>query len=430
MKNSLKNQLAITLVSLLLCIGILNAVVNFYDVMNETLELQDNMLKQVADYINPQMVFEHQQSMEQGDIYIQTSATINSPFPLLMEQAIEQGFYDFYQGGEEYRYYLRLTEQGYVLVMQNNAYRTTLALDVALDNAVPFLILIPLLSIAMVYFIRYKMRYIEQLSEEIRQRQDLDLAIIDTEGVPIEIQGFIASINKLLRRTDELIQQQQRFIADAAHELRSPMTALSLQAERLLQQALPEQSQQQLYQLERAIQRQRYLVEQLLSLARSQAINRSIPYQTISLAHLVRNVLNDLYPLAQDKQQDLGCITEQDVHFYGNEIELYTLLKTLVSNAITYTPNASQIDIGYKQVEPYLILWVEDNGEGIELSQRQRVLEPFYRILGTKQQGSGLGLTIAQAIAKRYEGDITLQDSLNFNSGLRVTVRLKSKPKS
>lgn len=420
MKNSLKNQLTISLISLLLCTAIVNAVVNFYDVMRETLELQDHMLAQVANYIDPKSSFHNQDLTEQADLYIQTSATISNDL-LVIDPTMAQGFYDFQQGENSYRYYLRLTQEGYVLVMQSNTYRTTLALDVAIDNAIPFLILMPLLSFVMIYFIRYKMRPIEQLSDEIQQRQDFDLTQIQAQVAPTEIQGFITAINKLLQRTEDLIQQQQRFIADAAHELRSPMTALSLQAERLLKQPLSNEQLKQLSQLQQSIQRQRHLTEQLLSLARSQATTQQ-EFKSFPLQNLVRQVINDLLPLAQAKQQDLGCVSEQHVCFYGNEIEIYTLLKTLVDNAITYTPLASQIDIGYQQTEQQIILWVEDNGLGIAEEQRQRVLEPFYRILGTKQQGSGLGLAIAQAITKRYKGKLQLLPSTTFTSGLLVKV--------
>lgn len=426
MKNSLKNQLTISLIGLLCCVAIVNALVNFYDVMSETLALQDNMLIQVANYIDPKFPFQNPNLSEQADLYIQTSATISSDL-FAVDPAQSQGFYDFQQGENSYRYYLRLTSEGYVLVMQSNSYRTALALDVAIDNAIPFLILMPLLTLAIIYFIGYKMRPIERLSAEIQQRQDFDLTQIQAQAAPTEIQGFISAINKLLKRTEDLIQQQQRFIADAAHELRSPMTALSLQAERLLKQPLSPNAAEQLLQLQQSIQRQRHLTEQLLSLARLQAAPQQ-EMKPFSLQRLVRQLISDLYPLAQAKQQDLGCVSEQELYFYGNELDIYTLLKTLVDNAISYSPLGSQIDIGYQQTEQHIILWVEDNGLGIAEDQRQRVLAPFYRILGTKQQGSGLGLAIAQEITKGYKGELQLLTSTTFATGLLVKLTFDKQP--
>lgn len=314
---------------------------------------------------------------------------------------------------------------GYVLVAQNSHYRTDLAMDVALDNTVPFAILLPLTLLAIGFLVHFKMRTVQQLSEEIEQRQDLDLTPINTLHIPTEIQGFANAINQLLARTQHLIEQQQRFIADAAHEMRSPMTALSLQAERLSGQQLPDDQRVQIEQIQQSIKRNRHLIEQLLSLAKAQAGNVALHKTQINSQHLFRQIIESLLPISQQKDQDIGVVGTQTVAFYAAEIDMFTLVKTLADNALRYTPVESQIDLVCEENDEFVIFSVEDNGSGIPVEMRERVLEPFYRILGTEQQGSGLGLAIAENIAKRYGGYIELQDSRQFPTGLLVKVFLR-----
>lgn len=426
MKNSIKNQLSVAIISLLLLTCGVNTLVNFYDVLQETLELQDKTLKEVAYYLDPQVnvYADKNLSNTQSELYIETSAT--PPAKRLLDITAQQasGFYDFQHNDDSYRYYLNVSERGYVVVMQNNAYRIALAVDVALDNVVPFLLLIPLLTGAIVWLIKRKMGQVSQLAEQISQRQGLDLTPIAKDNIPDEIQGFIYSINQLFQRTERLVHQQQRFIADASHEMRTPMTALSLQAERLSQQALPANLVKPIQQLQQGIQRNRHLIEQLLTLAKVQLDGHKVAKSAVDCQQLFKQVIETLLPLAQQKEQDLGVVGQANWRIYANETELFTLLKTLTDNALRYTPKGSQIDLGGYLEGENMVFFVEDNGEGIAPAERERVLEPFYRVLGTQQQGSGLGLAIAQSIVQRYGGELLLLDSQQFSSGLLVKIVL------
>ena len=267
------------------------------------------------------------------------------------------------------------------------------------------------------------MKPVDRLSHKLEKRHEQNLTPLPTEKIPSEIRGFVVEINRLLGRTDEFIQQQKRFIADASHELRSPMTALSLQVEQLAHQDLPAEAKTQLIQVKQGIQRSRNLLEQLLSLARIQN-NKMENHTDCNVQDIFRSVIEDVLPLALDKDQDLGVTNDQAVNFHGSETDLYLLVKTLVDNAIRYTPNGSQIDLSVKEKDGSIQICVEDNGNGIPPEERQRVLDPFYRILGTEQQGSGLGLAITEEIVKNYGGKIELKDSVNFETGLLVEVYL------
>lgn len=146
--------------------------------------------------------------------------------------------------------------------------------------------------------------------------------------------------------------------------------------------------------------------------------------QAVSIQSIFTKVIEDLYPLAEQKAQDIGVTSNEDVELQANDTDLYLLIKTLADNAIRYTPAGSQIDLSVQQTADNVILCVEDNGNCIPAAERQRVLEPFYRILGSDQQGSGLGLAIAINIVQNYHGSIQLSDSTHFESGLLVMVTL------
>ncbi|MGN6962995.1 ATP-binding protein, partial [Neisseria sp. P0016.S002] len=326
-----------------------------------------------------------------------------------------------------YRVYTRNTKQGRIAVMQESDYREELAEMAAVQSILPMLLALPLIILLTVWITHRAMRSVKILSNDLEQRQINDLSPMDTQNIPSEIQGFVVAINNLLQRTDENVRQQQRFIADAAHELRSPMTALSLQAERLNNMQLSAEAREQSALLQQSIQRNRHLLEQLLSLARAQAPETQRPKTLISLQNQFRRVLQELMPLALAKGQDIGVAVENDCQIHADDTEIYTLIKTFTDNAIRYTPKGGRIDLGFDETAEYLNIWVEDDGPGIPPSERQRVIDPFYRILGTEQQGTGLGLSIANTIVKRHQGRLKLADCRRFDSGLLIIAELDKK---
>ncbi|WP_341533788.1 HAMP domain-containing sensor histidine kinase [Neisseria meningitidis] len=169
------------------------------------------------------------------------------------------------------------------------------------------------------------------------------------------------------------------------------MTALSLQAERLNNMPLPPDAARQSAVLQQSIRRNKHLLEQLLALARSQSDETPLTKTTFGLQSRFHQVLQELMPLALEKRQDIGVAVGGDVEVSADETEIYTLIKTFADNAVRYTPPEGRIDLGFTDERKYLAVWVEDNGNGIPESERARVLDPFYRILGTEQQGTGLG---------------------------------------
>ena len=427
-KQSLQVKISLALICMLLPLSILAGIFSYYDTYHETQEVQDDLLRQVANYLDPSDADDENHSLDNDNkISVQFP---NTPNPIVsLPERISDGLHTIQADDDDdyYRVYTRTTKQGRIAVMQESDYREELAEMAAVQSILPMLLALPLIILLTVWIIHRAMRSVKTLSNDLEQRQINDLSPMDTQDIPSEIQGFVVAINNLLQRTDENVRQQQRFIADAAHELRSPMTALSLQAERLNNMQLSAEAREQSALLQQSIQRNRHLLEQLLSLARAQAPETQRPKTLISLQNQFRRVLQELMPLALAKGQDIGVAVENDCQIHADDTEIYTLIKTFTDNGIRYTPKGGRIDLGFAETAEYLNIWVEDNGPGIPPSERQRVIDPFYRILGTEQQGTGLGLSIADTIVKRHQGRLKLADSRRFDSGLLIIAELDKK---
>ena len=424
LKQSLQVRISIALILMFLPLSIIAGAFSYYQTYHEAEELQDDLLRQTAAYINPKTT-DYTQIGSENHILIQTFGQEDT---VPLSDTLGEGFHTIKgsvdDDDDEYRAYIRQTPQGKIAVLQETEYRDDLAATAAYQSVLPLLIALPLMILLTVWITYRAMRPVKTLSAALGKRRSDDLSPLDGEGVPSEIQGFVTAINQLLQRTGENIRRQQRFIADAAHELRSPLTALSLQAERLTKLPQSDEAREQTGLILQSIQRNRHLLEQLLTHARAQGSETQRNLTDISLQAQFRRVLQELMPLALDKQQDIGVAVENDLRIRADDTEIYTLIKTFTDNAIRYTPAGGRIDIGFSETPTTLTIWVEDDGPGIPAAERSRVTDAFYRILGTEQQGTGLGLSIADAIAKRYGGKLILTDSRNFAHGLLIQAEL------
>lgn len=434
-RHSIQLRLAAALSAALLLAALLAGGFAFYDSYRSTNKLQDDLLRQIAAHIDPNRLPENTESQRDAHIRIQTPAgerarsrdsDDDDDDHITLPANLPEGLHTFREpdGDDTYRAYIRHTPQGPVAVLQENDFREDMAEHAAWNSALPLILLAPLSILLTIFIVRRTMQPVHRLSQSLEARRSSDLAPLSTENIPNEISGFIQAINRLLERTYQAMQQQQRFIADAAHELRSPMTALSLQAERLATNSLPEPAAGQLASLLQGIHRNRRLLEQLLSLSRAQAPEAQRPQERLASQDLFRSVIEDLLPLAEAKEQDFGVSSPANPVFHANEADLYTLVKTLADNAIRYTPPGSQIDLSAEETPSHIIFRIEDNGPGIPPAERSRVFDPFYRILGSGQEGTGLGLSIARTIAERHGGHIELAQSPHHPSGLLVSVYL------
>ncbi|WP_407148324.1 ATP-binding protein [Bradyrhizobium sp. ORS 86] len=311
-------------------------------------------------------------------------------------------------------------------VAQPTAVRDETARDVAFRTLLPIAVLIPCLMVVTALVIAHSLRPMVRLAGDLDARRADDMTPLPLEGTPSEMHPFIVSINGLLARMHLLIDQQRRFVADAAHELRTPITALSLQAENLDSVALPETARERVVALKQGMTRTKHLVEQLLALARHEGIASSPAGMPLaSLDGVAREVVAGLLPVSLDHGIDLGFALVEPVTVRGEPVMLAAIIRNLLDNALRFTPPGGTIDVGICRENNAAILQVEDTGPGIALADMDQVFEPFFRSSPPEGEGTGLGLSIVKRIVDSLGGGIALENVASAGrSGLRVTIRL------
>lgn len=439
LSDSVQSRLSITLSLAILIVALLAAAFAFISALNEAHGMQDESLRQVAVLFDRQHMTLRYPGTEQivGDdeesrIVVQyladsakASGNDDASVPLPFPATLADGLSTLNIAGENFRALVRTTAAGErIVVAQEADVRDKDARESAWRSLLPFLILFPVLLLVVGDLVRKLFRPIAALSAEIDQRDQQALHPIEEQHLPSEIRPFVVAINRLLKRVAQAMETQRRFIADAAHELRSPMTALSLQAERLSSTPMSESARQSFVPLAQGIERSRKLIEQLLALAAAQSITQRTG-TAVSVHAIFRRVLEDLLPLAENKGIDIGVESVEDVQVVFNELDLFILIKNLVDNAIRYTPAGGRVDLSVEPAEQNVLIEIKDSGPGISAEEQALVFDPFYRSLGTGEAGSGLGLSIVSMIASRNDASVTLNflDELS-QKGLRVTVRL------
>jgi two-component system sensor histidine kinase TctE len=310
--------------------------------------------------------------------------------------------------------------------------RSTLATEIIKGVMVPQFVILPLAVLLVWLALVRGIRPLNELERRIRARKPDDLSPIEVSFVPQEVAPLVASINDLLTRLKTSLTTQRRFLADAAHQLKTPLAGLRMQADLALRETDPAGVRSSLQQISRASVRATHTVNQLLALARAETTGRTLPTTPVDLARLVMGVVQDSVPRAFDKQIDLGyegpeTVPEECV-IQGNPTLLQELVRNLVDNALNYTP-AGGVVTAHVLVDRFsgvLVVQVEDNGPGVPENEREFVVQPFYRALGTNVEGSGLGLAIVHEIAQQHGATLRMEDSFPSRStdkGLRVSVQ-------
>ena len=440
LRDSVQFRLSITLSLAILIVAVAAGFFAFVSAFDEAHEMQDDTLRQVAVLFDRQQMTLHYPADKEVDGDNEESRVVvqyladgskaigndDAQFPLPFPTTLADGLSTVKVAGEDFRVLVKTTAPGErIAVAQETGIRDEEARESAWRSLLPFLILFPVLLLVVGDLVRKLFRPIADLSADIDRRDEQALHPIDERHLPTEIRPFVVAINRLLARVAQSMENQRRFVADAAHELRSPMTALSLQAERLIAIEMPAPARERLLPLSRGIERGRNLIDQLLTLAAAQSSSNR-PQTAVSVHEVYRRVLEDLLPLAERKHIDIGVESIEDVHVIINEMDLLILVRNLVDNAIRYIPHGGRIDLSVERVQETALLQVKDSGPGITVEEQMRVFDPFYRSLGTDEAGSGLGLSIVKAIADRTGVRVQLSFSDEMKkSGLCVSLRLK-----
>jgi two-component system, OmpR family, sensor kinase len=312
-----------------------------------------------------------------------------------------------------------------IQVAQPMRVREQQAVDLAIKTLQPFALLLPVLGILIWISVGGALKPLQRLTTLVKSRRVDALDSMPNERLPDEVRPLVDALNDLLVRLGAALDRERAFMADAAHELRTPLTALHLQMGMLARAVNEAERNDAMEKLSAGVQRAIRLVEQMLSLARQEP--RTEPRrEQVSLADIVREIVAELIPLADAKNIDLGISNSQPVFVLGDPDALRTLTRNLVDNAVRYTPSEGRVDVSVENSgdNGQSVLKVIDNGPGIPLEERSRVLDRFYRRPGTSPSGSGLGLAIVKAIADAHGATLTLDSgSGDGRIGLAVSIR-------
>ncbi|MES2563034.1 MAG: sensor histidine kinase N-terminal domain-containing protein [Pseudomonadota bacterium] len=310
-----------------------------------------------------------------------------------------------------------------VQVAENRAPRNEFARQILLRMALPQALLTVLAGVIIWYAVGRGLAPLITLRREIESRSHRDLSALPEEQAPQEVRPLIRAMNALLERLSLALAAQQRFIADAAHQLRTPIAGLKTQTELALRQTPTGDAQATLRQLRSGTEQATRLVNQLLSLARAEPnVERGQALERIDLRELARDTTTDWVPRAIERDLDLGFDADsQCAEINGDRFMLREMLNNLLDNALRYTPSGGQVTVKVSVSAAGPTLSVEDNGRGIPHEERARVFERFYRVLGTGAEGCGLGLAIVSEIAQSHGASITLRPGAD-DRGTAVTV--------
>jgi len=313
--------------------------------------------------------------------------------------------------GGKWRLYTLATPEGIVQVGQPEATRTSLARALSLRMALPELALIPLLVLFMAWVLRRGLAPLTHISRRVEERDAARLDPLPSADVPVELRPLIAEINGLIARLEGSMAAQRRFVADAAHELRTPVAALALQAKVAQRAVQPAARAAAFAELDKGVARATRVVEQLLRLAQLAPEAPPAELARVDLAELAREVVGSMALRARSQGIDLGAEAPEPAPILGARSELRSLITNLVDNALRYAPRDTEVTVQVSRDGGAIGMSVIDAGPGIPAADRSRVFERFQRAGGDDTPGIGLGLAIVKAIVERHGGRIRLEEA-------------------
>lgn len=337
----------------------------------------------------------------------------------------ERGFSDTTIDGKRWRVFSTWDESGEYLihVAERTDVRDELARDIAGNLLRPMWFSLPLLALLLWVAVLRGLRPLDKLAREVERREPDNLAALDASSAPREVVPLIERLNRLFVRIDASMQKERRFTADAAHELRTPVAAIKAQAQ-VARAATGEA--ERIHALDNAIlgcDRAAHLIDQLLTLARVDTLDRGMA-EPCRLRDIAAEAIAALAPAALEKGVQLELLAGDNAEVRGNPGLLRVLLRNLLDNSIRHGPSGTTVQVSIAQEPGAVCLSVSDNGPGIPEQERDKVLERFYRPLGTQASGSGLGLSIVKRIAEVHDAALQILPA-GEGRGLRVTVSFK-----
>ena len=408
---SLKRDLNRWLIGITLTVSIAAGAIAGIAAFFEAREIQDDVLVQFAYLIDDDIIGSPSHGRQKHD----DSRIIIQPLfakgPLKIHAGIADGFNTIKDDDESWRVYVtsRIEDGEHIryAVAQNTEIRDEFAFANTVSAVLPIAVLALVLLIVINWIIFIRMKPIIRLAARVDQYSVNDLKPLSTANVPLEIRPFIIAINRLLKRTTRMMTRQKRFIADASHELRTPVAALTLQAENLQNSEDIADNHKRLGMLKQGLDRLNKLVSQLLDLARLQNTT-SDKFDVVDAQALLSDVIVHLHPLAEAKDQDLGVVRQTRAFLVDQNGGLKQIFENAIANAINYSPDHARIDVSLSIEHDSVIFEVNDPGPGITDDALEHVFEPFFRGDNHNSDGNGLGLAICAQIARQLGGEIQL----------------------
>jgi two-component system, OmpR family, sensor kinase len=332
------------------------------------------------------------------------------------------GFADVQTEWRRWRVYSVHTPGRTVQSIQCLEFREHVISKQAFQAGLPIALLIPIAAWILWFAFCGAMRRLEAVARAAAAQDENTIGELPTKDIPSEISPLVVAVNTLLTRLRDAFASQRRFVQDAAHELRTPITAMTLQLENLKAHAMDAETTAQVTQFEAGLKRTKRLIEQLLRLARQEAPQKGDVASSIDLVQFLRDLISDLMPCADHRDIDLGLSVAIGATVRANPHDLRSVLHNLLDNALRYTPEHGVVDVRLRADDGKVIVEIVDSGPGIPPDLLPRVCDRFFRIEGSDEEGSGLGLAIAKHAAERNRIDLHLDNRIE-RSGLvaRVT---------
>jgi two-component system, OmpR family, sensor kinase len=414
--NSIRRRLLVGLLGALTVTGFVAAAGVYLKARDEANALFDYQLKQIALSLRDHAVAGAGQDSAEQEVVIQIWGDTglhlyhsHSGLSLLPRTLL--GLTTIKTSHGAWRVFtLRGYHNHVIQVAQPLRVRQAMATSMAARTLLPWLATMPLLGGMIWWLVGRDLKPLIDVARAVRQRHPTALEPLPTTGLPQEVQPLVAALNDLLQRLATALATQRAFIADAAHTLRTPLTAVHLQTQMVARATEDAERQQTVAALQRGVERATHLVHQLLTLARLEPEAAQQPQARVALNPLLHTVIADHVPLATEKRIDLGLTRDDLACLMGDVDSLRILFGNLLENAIRYTPEGGTVDVQITSTPDAIQVEVIDTGPGIPPAERTRVFDRFYRREGTDVPGSGLGLAIVKTIAERHRIQITLHD--------------------
>jgi signal transduction histidine kinase len=427
--TSIRVRLLVSLLALLALAAVAMAAITYRNVLGETEAIFDYQLQQMALSLRDQGEIASAQADSLADAQLDFVIQIwtidgRTIYASRAHSSLPQrallGLHTLIVNGNAWRTYGVATRERVIQVAQPVEIRQRLAARAAWRSVLPLLVIAPFAALAIWWLAAQNLAPLDRLARELRARDARSLTPLPTTRLPDEVAPLAQALNALLERLRSALDAQRAFVADAAHELRSPLTALKLQLELLRRESDAEGREAARAALAEGIARASRLVEQLLALARAEP-DAAASAERVDLVAIARQAVAETLPFAQSRSVELELIAPGSAFVSGDALALGLLVRNLADNAARYSPPGSRVEVRVSGDAAAVLLQVDDSGPGIAEEERERVFDRFYRRADDGESGSGLGLAIVRSVVLAHGASIALESAPL--GGLRVSVR-------